>query len=270
MQEDNGAGRIIFRHNLSPDIPQNTYSMHTHNVFELIYFLSGDATHVIEDRKYKLKKGDLVLIRPLQYHFIQIDSPVAYERYNVLFDPEKHGVESVSLIPPELEVINLGANDVAGEIFRKCDLYKKSLSPQHFASLLPHLLSELFYSLSIYSAAPYEQSATLSVLVSGALRYINEHLFSIGEIGEVARALFVSESYLFRRFKAELHQTPKKYIMDKRLLIAQSRIVAGEKPTAVCEACGFDDYTTFYRNYVAFFGHSPSLARAEHAAVKQP
>ena len=77
--------RMFFKHEISENLPCNAYSQHTHNACELIYFLDGDATHVIEDRKYKLKKGDLILIRPFQYHFIQIDTPARYERYDILF-----------------------------------------------------------------------------------------------------------------------------------------------------------------------------------------
>jgi AraC-like DNA-binding protein len=46
--------------------------------------------------------------------------------------------------------------------------------------------------------------------------------------------------------------------MEKRLLLAQKLLSAGEKATAVCEQCGFGDYTTFYRNYTSFFGQLPS------------
>ena len=111
--------RIFFKHEVSEDIPCNTYSMHTHNTYELIYFLEGDATHVIEDRKYKLKKGDLILIRPYRYHFIQIDSTTDYERYDILFDPIRHHVEGVSLIEEEIEVVSLSENAIAKNIFQK-------------------------------------------------------------------------------------------------------------------------------------------------------
>ena len=253
--------RIFFKHESSENLPCDTYSMHTHNTYELIYFLEGDATHVIEDRKYKLKKGDLILIRPFRYHFIQIDSPAKYERYDILFDGARHGVESVELIPEHMEVISLAGNRVAEEIFRKCDLYRGSCDDATFARLLPHLLSELFYNLHVFPHDVARGSASISPLLSQALQYINENLCTLGGIEEIAGHLFVSESYLFRLFQKELHQTPKKYILEKRLLMAQKRLSMGERPTAVCEACGFCDYTTFYRNYTAFFGRSPSEKR---------
>lgn len=253
--------QIFFKHVVTKSPRCDTYSMHTHNTYELIWFLGGSATHVIEDRKYKLRRGDLILIRPMHYHFIQIDGPADYERYDILFDPERHGVEGLECLPDGLEVLNLTGNTVAEEIFRRCDLYRKRCDAEVFSRLLPHLLSELFYSLALFPQLPVEERAATSPLVSGALAYINENLCTIRSIDEVASHLFVSKSYLFRIFRAELHRTPKKYMMDKRLLLAQRRLLSGERPTEVGERCGFSDYTTFYRNYFAFFGHSPSEER---------
>ncbi len=250
--------RVFFKHEVSENLPCDAYSMHIHNAYELIYFLDGDATHVIENRKYKLKRGDLIIIRPFRYHFIKIDAPARYERYNFLFDGERHGVEGIELIPEEAEVINLQGNAVAEDIFRRCDLYRQSCDPSTLERLLPHLLSELFYNIHLFPQHFPEQGDSLSPLVSKALQYINDRLCTITDIKEIAEHLFVSESYLFRVFKRELHQTPKKYIMQKRLLLAQKMLFSGERPVTVSEKCGFSDYTTFYRNYVEAFGHAPS------------
>ena len=72
----------------------------------------------------------------------------------------------------------------------------------------------------------------------------------------------MSESFLFRLFKRELHQTPLKYIREKRLMLARKMLSEEERPTAVCTRCGFSDYTTFYRNYVGFFGCRPRSGRS--------
>ena len=119
-------------------------------------------------------------------------------------------------------------------------------------------MSELFYYISVFPQPLSKNGKTLSPIISKALKYANDNLCTITDIGEIAESLFVSESYLFRLFREELHQTPKKYIMEKRLLLAEKMISSGEKAVSVCKQCGFGDYTTFYRNYTAFFGHSPS------------
>ena len=250
--------KLFFKHVITENPKREDHCLHTHNVCELLYIANGDATHVIEERKYKLKKGDLIIIRPFHYHFIQIDSSVDYERYNILFDPKLHGVRGLDLIPSDTEIINLSNNKAAADMFRRLDLYFNSCPYEKFLTFLPPMLTELFFNLSIFPQDHTAEGFTSSPLISEALKYINENLFTVDSIDEIAKHLFVSESYLFRLFKSELRQTPKKYIMDKRLLIAQKMISEGEKPVTVCETCGFGDYTTFYRNYTAFFGHSPS------------
>ena len=256
--------RVFFKHEISEDLPCDAYSMHTHNAYELIYFLDGDASHVIEDRKYKLKRGDLILIRPMSYHFIQIEGQARYERYDILFDPKAHGVEGVERLPEDLEVVSLAGTPLAEDVFRRCDAYRLGCTDEVFSRLLPHLLSELF--LNLHTAGklnPAAEGARLSPLISEALRYINRNLCSPLDIGQIAAGLYVSESYLFRLFKRELHQTPLKYIREKRLLLARKMLSEGERPMAVCIRCGFSDYTTFYRNYVAFFGYPPSERERE-------
>ena len=57
---------------------------------------------------------------------------------------------------------------------------------------------------------------------------------------------------LSRHFPAAEHN------LAQRLLAAQNLLTDGESPSKVFEKCGFNDYTTFYRNYVSFFGHPPS------------
>lgn len=252
---------LCYKHHFSASPLCGSFAMHAHNMYELLYFVSGDATLVIEDRKYKLKTGDLILIRPSKYHFIQIDSPADYERYDVLFDEKTLGVSQTAMISKDTEVINLSGNTIADDIFRKTDYYFSKLDRNDFISVIALLLKELFLNLSINQAYFATEYSVIHPLLSDVLKYINANLFTIKSVSEVANTLFVTESYLFRLFKRELKNSPKKYITDKRLLYSQNLILMGRKPTEIYEDCGFNYYTTFYRSYVKFFGHSPSTDR---------
>jgi AraC-like DNA-binding protein len=112
--------------------------------------------------------------------------------------------------------------------------------------------------LSIKREYVEQEYSVINPLLSDALAYINRNIFTLKSVKEVSDALFVTESYLYRLFKRELKNTPKKYIQDKRLLYAQKLISKGRRPTDVFEDCGFNDYTSFYRGYVKFFGYPPS------------
>lgn len=178
--------------------------MHAHNMYELLYLVNGDATLVIEDRKYKLKIGDLILIRPSKYHFIQIDSSVDYERYDILFDEKALGISQTAMISIDTEVINLSGNTIADDIFRKTDYYFSKLARNDFISVITLLLKEIFFNLSINQSYFATEYSVIHPLLSDVLQYINSNLFRIKGVKEIASTLFVTESYIFRLFKSEL------------------------------------------------------------------
>ena len=231
--------------------------LHCHSRFELLYVTGGDMEHVVEDRKYRVKAGDLILVRPSMYHHLEQLSDQAYIRYDILFHPERIGID-ISKLPEEMEVISLNNNPIADGLFRKLNYYHEGLPEDAFAKLLEQMIHELFLNLQLFSDAPHREKIFLSPILTRALAYINENLFTITDVEEVAQALYISPSNLYYLFRNALYQTPKKYITEKRLLAARRKIFAGDRPTEVYKECGFRDYTTFYRSYTARFGHAPS------------
>ena len=231
------------------------FSIHTHNIFELIYIIEGDVTHVVEDKKYKLREGDLVFVRPFCYHFISIDSQKTYERYNIGFNADRLGFD-ISRISDGLNVLNVKDHLRLKEIFSKLAYYYSTFSADEFCDIFRGLLKEILYNLSLVESDESVHSS--NDILSGAIEYINENLFTIKDVKEISDSVFVTDSYLFKLFKKELHNSPKRYLTEKRLLEAQKQLALGEKPSKVFDECGFSDYTSFYRNYVKYFGHSPS------------
>lgn len=233
--------------------------MHSHNTYELLYFLTGDFTHGIENRRYKLSKHDLVIVRPNDYHYIQISPTVPYERYDILFDPVELGIDNAHLLPPEVDVIRCQGKPMITDLFRKIDYYSARLEGEDLKNVLALLIKELFYLLSIREETKSNiHPEVIHPIVSKALAEINNNLCTIKSVDEVAEKLFVSKGYLFRMFKRELQTTPHRYIAEKRLNMAQTLLLQGKPPTHVYHECGFNDYTAFYRSYVKFFGCSPS------------
>lgn len=232
---------------------------HSHATYEILFFLSGDATEVIEDRRCKLKKYDLVLIRPNLYHYLQLDSDATYERYVIHFNPQAMGLNNIENLPENVEIWNCKHRPIILDLFKRIDYYYNALNDEAFLDILPFLLKELIYNLCISTDEPdSEQLQIIHPIVSSALKEINENLFTLNSINDIARKLFVTESYLYRIFKHELKTTPYRYINEKRLSVAQTLIAQGRQPTQVYRECGFNDYTTFYRAYVKRFGHPPS------------
>lgn len=243
-------------------LPPEPFGRHMHNEYELLYILSGDITYVIEDRKYKLKKHDLVVIRPQEYHVIQTDSPTDYERHDILFSPSWLGIADVEGLPPDLDVINCRHHGVIRDLFKKFDYYVSTLEEPYLTKMAALLIQELVYNLSAINVSGEGTVAQdTHPLIAKALAYINDNLFSFAGVADLAQRLYVTESYLYRVFKQELKTTPLQYVIDKRLLAAQTMLLQGDAPSEVYRECGFRDYTSFYRHYVKAFGVSPSQAK---------
>lgn len=236
------------------------FDTHSHNEYEFLFLHKGDVTEVIEGRKYKLKKLDLILIRPNNYHFIQFDSQEDYERTVLMFNPEELQIDNIDLLSSQNELWHCRHAPTIIELFKRIDYYAAVMPEELFRRMLPLLIKELIFNLSIINkqTVPTEN---IHPTITRALEEINQNLFTIKHISQIAERLFVTESYLHRLFKQELKTTPHKYITEKRLHIARSMILQGQHPTHVCQECGFNDYTSFYRSYYKQFGHAPSATK---------
>ena len=248
------ANHLTYTH---PYLDKRSFRRHFNTDLELIFFIRGNATYVIEDKKYKLNPGDLVIIRPSKYHYIQIDENVEYERYNFLFPVSLIGRELYKNIPHETEVISCKNDALIFDLFKKTDIYSM-FGNEAFLDLFSGLMKELFYNLVYKRNEALSIPVSISPIVSRALEYINQNLYTIRDVEEISSALFVTEAYFYRIFKEQLKISPKKYITNKRLITAQRLIDKGERPTEVYQRCGFNTYTAFYKRYVEYFGHAPS------------
>jgi transcriptional regulator GlxA family with amidase domain len=89
------------------------------------------------------------------------------------------------------------------------------------------------------------------------LEYVNEHLFEDISIQSVADAFYRSRSQISRVFRQATGSSLWDYVTIKRLMAARAMIQRGESAISACTACGFSEYSSFYRAYKSHFGHSP-------------
>lgn len=257
---------LFAKHELTECPKVDLFYSHTHTSYELLYFLRGNATHVIEGRRYKLRPGDIMIIRPFCYHYVSIDAPECYERYDILFDADTLGIDPEEIFIQNADILHAPSDSVFAETLRHLDYYADRLPREALTDLLPSIIKELCYAISTLKVTESDYSV-ISPMLTEALKYINSHLGTLSDMREVAEKLFVSESYLYRLFAKELKKTPRAYINEKRLLTARNMILKGEKPTEIFSKCGFGDYTAFYRNYKALFGIPPSAKKHTDGGV---
>jgi AraC-like DNA-binding protein len=249
----------VYNHIVYDNSTDKHFAKHSHSLYEIIYVIDGQVEYTIEDRKFTVGKNQLVFIKPFTYHYFCIKSTSDYQKIGILFNPIELGIDQ-SVLDSVCELIDCKNNFIIDSAFKRLTYYYKTFPNERFIELFLMITKELAYNLALVRQ-PLSTEQYQAPILSPILKYINENLFSINTLDQISTALNMSTSYLKAIFKRELKIQPKKYINEKRLLVAKQKIWLGEKPTVVSAQCGFENYSTFYRAYSAYFGFPPSYKK---------
>lgn len=249
---------LYYNHCTKSEQNSDDYSRHYHDVTELLFVKSGDVCYEVNDTKYKLDKNTLVISRPNIIHNIEVSAEEEYERYNMLFDEKKLLFDLYDRIPQDLSVISFDGNKMVENAFERMDVYCQKLSGGDLEKVLFGIISEVLMNVIIETGADKGRQTSLSPSVVSAIKYIDENLCEVEGIDELCRELYISKSYLHHLFVTELKNSPKQYILGRRLDKAKRAIASGERATEIYTECGFGDYSSFFRAYKKKYGYSPA------------
>lgn len=232
---------------------------HSHAGYELIYILSADGAYHIEDRSYQLNRHDLILTRPGRIHYLEIFGNVEYERYNILCDASRIPTALMDEIPKNVDVVSFADDELAYKLFSELQSCKGHVDEELFGTLSESALYMILLGFATRAKRRDRvEFKTVNPLLEKALDYIKKNFDTISSIDEICREIYITKSHLHHLFMENLHITPKKYILEKRLIKARRAIRGGARPSSVYRDSGFVDYASFFRNYKARFGYPPS------------
>jgi len=263
----NADFRAAHESTVFPD--SRTFTRHAHPEYELLYFISGEADCIVDYLRHTLHPGELALIPPMSYHLISLTGKETYERIVIDFAGGELPAPILNRVFSEPRVLNAQEIPEISSVLTRLDLYAHRFS-QETASLLARNLTTELVCLIDTAEPQVHHFSGFNRTMEEAMLYIDTHIDCITGIDELCSHLYISRAYLHRLFQNTLGITPMRFIMDKRLLLAQSRLKLGEKPTQVCSACGFGDYSAFYRAYKAYFGISPGEENPKRKNSKEP
>ena len=254
---------IYCHHSLDPEPQPEQFQIHAHETPEVYCFLSGEGSFLIEGTHYPLQRGDILLMRPAETHRLLISPEAPYERIAIHFplslfdslDPVR------SLLTPFLNHPLGARNRYAAAEYPNLRPLFDGIPPNRLQILsrLMRLLSELS-SLHGFPAHETERPGDFS---QALVRYVNEHLFDELSLQTVSDAFRRSASQVSRVFRSATGTSLWEYVMIKRLLAARARMQQGESAVSAALACGFSDYSAFYRAYCRRFGHAPSTDKGQ-------
>ena len=259
MKKEIAFENYRYRHHTTTDPLHTKFIRHAHKTNEIVYLVEGDISYVIENQRFRLSPGDIVLIPGNRYHYAAVEGNAPYERAVIDFPDSLVESALFQRVFPETRVYHTASLPQFCEYYRRLDSYADIPNKGDRERIATALLTELLCLLAGLSptlavSAGDRQDTT----VDAVLRYIDENLTTIRSMEEICHALFISPSHLCKAFHEVLSISPMKYLRQRRLHHAHDLLRSGERPTNLYLECGFRDYSSFYRAYRDYFGISPA------------
>ncbi len=252
------SSKIMYNHIINSKPKDINFPTHQHDYIEILYFLRGNVTCVLNGKEYKLKPHDVIITRPFDEHHLLIEKDVPYERYSLHIKDKLLPQGLLNRLPKDFYTFQAIDDDIL-ETFIKFDKFYNNLDNEDLKHVYVNLAVELFYLILLKSRGEEVGYPTSqNPLIEKALTYIKENLTTIASIDEICNHIFISKRQFYHLFNSTVKISPMTFINNQRLNLAKSLIEKGEKPTKIYLDCGFSNYPTFYRAFKTKFGYKPN------------
>lgn len=260
------------------DLHFHSVGLHSHDYFEFYFFESGAVAMELGARSYEMRQGDLLVVPPGVPHRAQItDDGQPYRRFvfwigkafleDLIRQSEAYGwlprlAEQAAVYLHHFDLLTFNAlrirlffllDELHTDRFGRAEMLRLELR-----SLLL-LVNRLVREQEVPQGQTEEQNKY--ALISA---YLDEHWNEDFSMEKLAREFYLSKSYVSHLFKKNTGVSIYQYLMKKRLSAVCAEIKSGVPIGEACLACGFRDYSGFYRVFQKEYGLSPSAYRALH------
>ena len=204
--------------------------MHWHEDIQFIYVLEGEIEVVTLESRTALHKGEGFFINKNVVHLVnKVDAchynSFIFPDYFLRFYIGSPADQIVSQIIgkedfPVYTIADIPQNQPVLRALQKLSFLeqnKTSLYPYEVLSALSLLWLEFCRAIHAAGKEPHQKSSPISNRMAVFLQYIESHYQEDVSLEMLARSANVSKSECLRCFKATIHTTPYKYLMEYRL-----------------------------------------------------
>ncbi len=258
-------------------------SPHTHEYFQIFYVIKGSLTHYVENVEGLLSRGDMTIIPPnVEHHIVPIDNDsefysfsfmnnvfdnsnkndrIAINFLNQLTTTNKTSIQPKITIPDD-EILYI--ETIIEKIYKEFNL-KQVGSDEIIRSNAVTLLTIFarIYFETVNDAIPTGVK-NLNEYVLYCKQYIDANFQEPLSLAEMAKRSAMSKSSFCNAFNTLTGHSFKEYLNLKRIEHSVKLIKQGYQLTVVYGLCGYDDYSTFIRNFKKVMGISPSQYKVKN------
>ncbi|MFD0715798.1 helix-turn-helix domain-containing protein [Paenibacillus sp. GCM10027626] len=231
--------------------PETEITLHHHNCYELVYYITGSGATTIGNVEYAYEKNTFSLIRPQTGH-----SEIHHEA-------------------TELLCIGFKLNNSAS-IHLENGVYpdRSSLLMQLVNKLKHELLSQrLYYQLKVQlllneflvEIERMRSARSFLELFEYTENYINENFNQDIDLPSLAKITGYSYDHFRHIFKDKTGESPLSYIINKRIEHAKKLMLSTDLTmSAISQDCGFSNSSQFSSTFRKLTGLTPSDFKRSH------
>ncbi len=248
--------------------------MHSHEYFQIYYIEKGSLTHHVADGSAKLVAGDMFIIPPGVTHRISDNDGCSF--FSLSFMPE-------SVTPITSDSLAVG---FLNTLKAQSDIRLKVSLPSEDALRVENLVAQIYKEfenkkigsveiikacvivlVSLFARIYFESTPTVISADDGkqfilhCIEYIDNYYYQSISLDSVVRLSAMSKTKFCKSFFEAIGCSFHQYLNQCRIRKAVEYIEKGYKITAVYGLCGYNDFSTFYRNFVKVMGVPPTAYR---------
>ena len=253
----------------------SVFQHHHHEIFELIYITEGEFLITLEDDKYHLKKGDILVMNPFEIHYGEWIPNGIYNEYicltfearrlfqfknsnlykiNEQFSSGDHVFENY--LPADSE-----AGKEVGKFINELNALlsgSNAITECRVTATLYLLLATLLEKC--YVTPDEGKPSTRNIdFIRQVTTYLNEHYTEPISTADISKALFMTSSRFCHAFRQNFNMSFSNYLCKFRVIRA-SELYKNEKIalTEISARVGFLDYNYFSKIFKKYVGQTPA------------
>lgn len=253
---------------ITTDVSIENVPLHNHTFYEVMFCWEGEITYLLNQRRYRIKKGDVIVIPPGISHqpLFNDDFHAPYNRLILWMRPK---------VPEALLIGEILADDAfvlrgdrcntesIGALFMLACREGSDRLPGWDAAVLGLALQIMVRIHRLNNQRePSEAERQTPELLDRIVQYIDENLSRKITLGDTARAFLVSESTITKLFRAVLNESFYRFVTQRRLLKAKTMLSEGMELQEIYTKVGYSDYSAFFRAFKQEVGITPNQYRS--------
>lgn len=263
-EEINTPWHYLFSHHKPVEDINLVMPFHWHDYFEFEIVFEGETLHILNDKKYIIKKGSAYLLTPFDFHAMEhINGQYFPYIYNFIFSEEALPKEYLSLLPL-INSANCQFDEQETQIVFKEIEFLDGVSKMVDSPLKTELMKcsfvkviTMFLQRCGIGQNNTENTATLETFHK-AVALVKYHFREEIELNFLAKKVGFSPNYLGQLFKKEFGVSYNEFLKNIRLKYAKNLLKHSDYSVAeIAKNSGFKTTSYFIQCFKEKYNITP-------------